>query len=402
MFGSLGTEKPKVTTRILYLDCFSGISGDMMLAALADVGLSPDALRAELRRLGIEGFEVHFEKTIGGGAIAGTCARVSVSEAGPERHLPEILGLINGSTLSRRVKDRACHVFQRLAEAEAGVHGKRIDEVHFHEVGALDAIVDIVGMSIGLELLGIDRVYSSKLHFGRGTVTCRHGVLPVPVPAVVRLAAGFPSCFTDLEGEITTPTGAAIVTTIADGVGREIDLVPDTIGYGFGQRERQGGVPNALRVIIGQPVEDQHPASAVLLETNLDDVSGQVVGHLMERCFEAGALDVFTTAIQMKKNRPGFQISVLCGERDLDRVRAALIRESGTLGVRQRRVTRYVAARCQETRATSFGEVRVKRSTYPGMSPRVSAEYDDLARIAREKNLPLRTVQQQVESELRE
>jgi uncharacterized protein (DUF111 family) len=215
----------------------------------------------------------------------------------------------------------------------------------------------------------------------------------------MRLAEGFPCRYTDLEGELTTPTGAAILTTTAHQVGAAIDMVPEKVGYGFGTRERSG-LPNALRVVVGRAADEASVDAAVLLETNLDDVTGQVLGYLMERCFEVGALDVFYTPIQMKKNRPGFQVSVLCSESAFEPVRSTLANETGTLGVRITRVSRAVAPRRFETLKTSLGEVRVKRSVFPGLPDRVSVEYEDLARLAREKGLPLRIVRETVEGEI--
>lgn len=392
--------------KILYFDCFSGIAGDMILGALVDAGLPPQELVAAIGQLGVAGIDLSFEKITGAGGLSGTRAHVKVDEQGAHRHLPDIVAIIRSSSLDETVKSKACRVFERLAEAEAAVHGIPLDKIHFHEAGALDAIVDVVGAAAGFGLLGIERVYSSPLCFGKGTVECRHGTLPVPVPAVARLAEGFPVRFTDLEGERTTPTGAAIVTTLARFVGSHacpggmnFCMVPEKVGYGFGSRQ-SGNVPNALRAIIATAPGDTEADEVILLETNVDDVTGQTAGFLMEQCFAVGAADVFFTPIQMKKNRPALRVSALCKENAFDGVYRALAVETGTLGIRISRIGRLVAPRTEESAHTSLGPVRIKRSTLPDGTDRVSIEYDDLARLAREKNLPLRTIQKLLEAEL--
>jgi len=393
------------TMKILYFDCFAGVAGDMILGALVDAGLGSRDLVAEIDKLGVDGIELSFEKVKGAGALSGTRAHVKVDEGESHRHLPQIVDIIRSSALDGRVQDMACRVFERLAEAEAAVHGIPVDKIHFHEAGALDAIVDVVGAAAGLWLLGIEGVYSSELCFGKGTVECRHGTLPVPVPAVARLAEGFRVRFSDLEGERTTPTGAAIVTALAHAVGETVRMVPEKVGYGFGSRQSEG-IPNALRVIIASaPGTDAAPGGAradevVLLETNVDDVTGQTAGFLMEECFAAGAVDVFFTPIQMKKNRPALQVSALCKENAFDAVYRALALETGTLGIRISRIGRMVAPRSEESAATSLGPVRIKRSSLPGGTERIAIEYDDLARLARERGLPLRTIRKMLEAEL--
>ncbi len=386
--------------KVLFIDCFSGISGDMLLGALVDAGLSPEDLKRELDRLGLDGYDIFFEKTTHHG-LSGVRAHVKVGDCSVHRNLADIETIITSSSLDRTIQEDAIAVFRRLAEAEAAVHGVTVDKIHFHEVGALDAVVDIVGTVCGLKLLGIDVVFASEFRFGTGTVTCAHGVLPVPVPAVVRLTRGFPARITSLEGELTTPTGAAIVTTLAREVGAEPSLVIESSGYGFGSRERpKGEIPNTLRVLIGRMAGPGEAEEVFLLETNLDDVIGQDAGYLMERCFEAGALDVFHTAIQMKKSRPGIKISVLAARPQLDRVRGIVVAESGTLGVRVTRCGRHVASRSMENVSTSLGTVRVKRFAFPGTPERYTVEYDDLARIARDKGIPLREARARVQRDI--
>ncbi len=385
--------------KILYFDCFSGVAGDMILGALVDAGLRPQDLGAEIDKLSVKGIDLSFEKITGAGGLSGTRAHVKVDEQGAHRHLLDIVDIIRSSNLDETVQTMACRVFERLAVAEAAVHGIPVDKIHFHEAGALDAIVDVVGAAAGLRLLGIERVYSSALCFGRGSVECRHGTLPVPVPAVARLAEGFPVRFTDLEGERTTPTGAAILTTVSHTMGTKLSMVPEKVGYGFGSRQ-SGGLPNALRAIIATAPGEAEAEEIILLETNVDDVTGQTAGFLMEQCFAAGAVDVFFTPIQMKKNRPALQVSALCADSAFDGVYRALAVETGTLGIRISRIGRLVAPRTEESADTSLGPVRIKRSSLPGGTERIAVEYEDLARLARERNLPLRTIQKMLDAEL--
>jgi hypothetical protein len=288
-------------------------------------------------------------------------------------------------------------VFRRLAEAEARVHGIAMEKVHFHEVGALDAIADIVGAVAGLDLLGVTAVYASPITLGQGQVECRHGTLPVPAPAVAYLVEGFEVRFTDVQRELTTPTGAAIVTTLATRGARPSSFIMERVGYGFG-REEEGSLPNALRIMVGSL-----PAAAeeiVLLETNLDDVTGESVGFLIERCLELGALDAYAAPVQMKKSRPGLVFSALCTADRMIAVRDLIHGESGTLGLRIQRVERFVLPREIVTRDTSLGKVRVKRARLPDGTVALKPEHDDAARIAREKNLPLRTVLETLRNEL--
>ena len=383
---------------VIYLDCSAGISGDMMLGALVDAGLDPDDLRAALGRLDLRGFDLRFETGERSG-IRGTRAVVEIEETGVHRGLPDLEEILDRSSLPDRVRERSRSVFRRLAEAESAVHGVPVERVHFHEVGAVDAIVDVVGAVSGIELLGAERLYTSELHFGRGSVTCAHGTLPVPVPAVARLCRGFPVRFTATEGEMTTPTGAALATTLADAVGLELSMVPEAEGYGFGARIR-AGFPNALRLFRGRLPGPGEAEEVLLLETNLDDLSGQAAAFAMEACRAAGALDVFATAVQMKKSRPGVKISVLCTPQRSGDLAAILQRECGTLGVRSMRCSRFVVERSVEAVETSLGRVRIKRFRQPGGAERFSLEYDDLARLALERKEPIEELRRRLEGEI--
>jgi uncharacterized protein (TIGR00299 family) protein len=322
-----------------------------------------------------------------------------VKEGHKDRHLPEILGIIERASLSNIVKERAGAVFQRLAEAEAAVHGITPDKVHFHEVGALDAIADIVGAAVGLELLEVEKVYVSALTLGKGQVKCRHGLLPLPAPAVLELLEGYEVTFSEQERELTTPTGAALMTTLAEKAAAPPAFRMKSVGYGFGTEEGEG-FPNALRVMTGRLSAGAGLEEVTLLETNLDDVTGELAGHLMDRCFEEGALDAFAAPVQMKKSRPGLIFSVLVRPEDTDRFRNLVHAESGSLGVRIRRIQRSVLEREILTLDTSLGPVRVKKAVVPGWPHSYSPEYEDAARIAREKKMPLRLVLEKIMAEI--
>lgn len=363
----------------------------MTLGALVDAGADPEALRAEVAKLGLSGYELRFDKVERQG-ISGTQATVDLDKgtAQPHRHLSHILEIIGSSPLTTSVKEKAGRVFRTLAEAEAKVHGTTVDHVHFHEVGAVDAIVDVVGAVVGLDLLGIKDVYASALPTGRGTIKSAHGILPVPAPATAEILArvGAPLRAVDVEAELVTPTGAAILATLA--TFRQPDLRLKAMGYGFGTKQLPWA--NALRIWIGEQADGGQETTS-LIEANLDDVTPETLGFAMERLFSAGALDVFFTPIQMKKNRPAVMLSViapLAKERDLA---AAILRETTTLGVRISRTGRLMADRRQDSVETSYGPVRIKVKSFEGRES-CAPEYEDCARIARDRGLPLMEVVQ--------
>ncbi|MFH2001395.1 MAG: nickel pincer cofactor biosynthesis protein LarC [Planctomycetota bacterium] len=382
--------------RTIYFDCFSGISGDMILGALVDAGLDSRLLIEAIGTLGLDGIALSFHKEMRG-YLSGTRARVEVQEGPCHRHLPEILGIIRKASLSANVKDQACAVFQRLAEAEASVHGITVEKVHFHEVGALDAIVDVVGACAGLDLLGIDHVLVSPLSLGEGQIKCRHGVLPIPAPAVVRLVKDFEVRFTGLPRELTTPTGAAIITTLAHAGEKPGSMVVEGVGYGLG-RAADEGMPNALRVLLGR-VSHPNREEVVLLETNLDDITGEVAGYLIEQCMASGALDAFAIPIQMKKSRPGMLFSALTQFDTVEKIRNLIHRESGTLGIREQTIFRSVLPRESIVFTSSIGEIGIKKALLPDGTACISPEYEDAARIARQCDLPLREVMSKVMTE---
>lgn len=384
--------------RLAYFDCLSGISGNMVLGAMLACGLPEATLRDGLTRLHLHGWSLSAERVMRQGIQA---VYVTVHEQAhhhhghdehhhPHRGLGDILRIIDASDLSPRVKQTASAIFTRLGEAEAAVHGTTPDQVHFHEVGAIDAIIDIVGSVIGLEALGIDRIMASPLPLGHGWITCAHGVFPVPAPATAMLMRGVPIAETDIEAELVTPTGAAIVTTLAERFGSLPGMTVAQVGYGAGSHELPR--PNVLRLFIG----DHAPQAAtdiVGLETNLDDVSGEVAGYLMERLFAAGALDVFYTPIQMKKNRPGVLVRVLCAPQDEATMTDILFRETTTLGVRHLAYTRTTLPREVREVMTPFGGVRVKMSRWDDVA-RAEPEYEDCRALAEAQQVPLQTVYQ--------
>src|ERR1041384_6170284 len=303
--------------RTLYFDCFAGASGDMILGALVAAGVEAGYLREQLSLLSVAGFKIDFE-TVNRSGLSATYARVETAPEHKHRHLSDIKQIIETSELSAAVKQRALQIFTRLAEAEARVHNEPVDRVHFHEVGAIDAIVDVVGAAICFDALQIDRFICSPIHVGSGMVKMAHGQFPVPPPAVTELLKGVPFYSTDIKGELLTPTGAAIITTVCTEHGPIPQMTVEANGYGAGTREYHD-FPNTLRVLIGQTVDGGAKDERLwMLETNLDDVSPQIIGYVMDRVLESGALDCFFTPVQMKKNRPGVLLSVLCGPNEKD------------------------------------------------------------------------------------
>ena len=381
--------------KVAYFDCFAGISGDMTLGALVDAGLSFSALKSELDKLSVREFAISRRRVEKHG-IAGTKVDVHAREGHVHRHLKHVLEIIDSSSISPWAKKSAARVFQKLAEAEAKVHGTTIDAVHFHEVGAVDAIVDVVGAVVGLELLGIEAVYASRFRFGSGQTRGAHGAMPVPVPAVVEMTKGFPTERTAIPHELVTPTGAALLTALASGIGDDIRLCTERTGYGAGARDVEQ-VPNLLRVEIGELVADSRSDAPILLETNIDDMSPEIYGYLIDRLFEAGARDAFLTPVIMKKGRPGIQLTVLADPNKETELTELIFLETTTLGIRRMPVQRHLLERHSDTLQTPFGPIRVKIATIGGKQ-RVSPEYDDCARIAREKHLPILDVYKAIHS----
>ncbi len=384
--------------KIAYFDCFAGASGDMVLGALLDAGVSLQQLQHELTKLGLSQYTLTAHKVVKNG-IDGTQVRVvpSSDHSPKARHLADIKKIIDASTLAPPIKAQSTAVFTRLAKAEARVHRTDVEAVHFHEVGALDAIVDIVGGVIGLTLLGIQKVYSSPLHTGCGTVDCAHGTLPVPAPATAELIKGVPAYSTGVQGELLTPTGAALLTTLATAFGPMPAMRVETIGYGAGSADIE--IPNLLRIMVGE-AEDERGTnehdSILLMETNIDDMNPQLYEHLMEKLFQQGALDVNLTPVQMKKNRPGILLSIACSPDMKERLAAIVFEETTTIGLRWRTENRITASRKIYQIDTDYGPIRVKVSQYGGQTVNVSPEYADCKRVADQKKVALKKVMESV------
>ena len=373
----------------------------MTLAALVSLGVDKTALIEQLRRLNISDFNIEFS-TVDRSGISAVYADVKVPHESVHRHLSDIKKIINESTLSEAVKERAVAIFTRLAEAEAKIHGIEVEKVHFHEVGAMDAIVDVVGACIGFEMLGIERFTCSKVHVGSGFAQMAHGRFPIPPPAVAELLTRAPIYSTDIEGELITPTGAAIISTVCESYGAIPELKVERTGYGAGTREYKD-FPNALRIILGETdrnaISDHRPLTTdhlVLLETNIDDLSPQILGYVMDRAFLLGALDCWFTPIQMKKNRPATMVSVLCDLSKKDDITALLYSETSTLGVRLTYVDRECLPREVVKVRTEHGEVAVKIARFNDKIVNAKPEYDQVREIAERIHKPLKEVEQEV------
>ena len=380
--------------KIAYFDCFSGAAGDMILGALIDAGLALDDLEKQLAGLPVAGYSLTAEKVARSG-ISGTKFTVHQEHKHHQqhgRHLPEILDMIEESSLPDAAKTNAAKIFRRLAVAEGQVHGKPPEAVHFHEVGAIDSIIDIVGAAAALSLLGIERVYCSPFRVGTGTIRCAHGEIPVPAPATANLLQGFPVIQTPVETELTTPSGAAILSTLAESVGPMPSCRVTSVGYGAGSRDIEGR-PNVLRVFIGHTAPDGLESDVVqIIEANVDDMSPEFFGGILARLLDAGALDATVAPVQMKKGRPGFLISAIVPPGLADAVQEIFFRETTTFGVRILEARRSKLAREIRQVETPLGTVRIKIGTLAGKIIRVKPEHDDCARLAAERGLPFAEV----------
>ncbi len=380
-------------TTAIFLDLFSGASGDMLLGALLDAGLVLEELQTELKKMALSGYELEVERQVRHG-LSGTKLHVrDVAREHPARHLPDIQRLIQESTLSDRVQKTSIAVFERLARVEAGIHGLSIDQVHFHEISAVDSLVDVVGFIAGLERLQVERVFASPVPLGSGTIETAHGLIPVPAPATLALLSDVkaPTRSHPAQTEIVTPTAAALLAELA--TFERPPMRVRAVGYGFGQKEFPWA--NAVRVWLGESeakAEEEKNDQVVLLECNLDDATGEILGYAMEQLFAAGALDVWFAPVQMKKNRPATVLSVLVRPEQADSVAQVVLRETPTLGLRVSPVERIVAERCIREVDTLWGKVQVKEKWLAGERVAISPEYEDCARIARAQSVPLHQV----------
>ena len=365
----------------------------MTLGALVDAGCDAEHLRAELRALQVPGWELSAEKVWKNG-MAATHVKVKAEDQQKHRSLSDIVEILRSSQLSPQVRERAAAIFQKLGEAEARVHDVPLEKIHFHEVGAVDAIVDIVGACVGFSALGIDKFACSALNVGGGTAKTAHGVLPVPAPATANLLQGKPTYSNGVQRELVTPTGAAIVATLCDSFGPQPPMTVSAIGYGAGTADLEGQ-PNVLRIMIGEAAEKAaagYDEEIAVIEANLDDMNPQIYGYFLEKALSVGALDVYTTPVQMKKNRPGTLLTVLCKPQDTNALMSLIFAETTTFGARTYRAQRRALPRESVNVTTSYGDVRIKLSRVNGRILHVAPEYDDCRKLAVEKNVPLQQV----------
>ena len=396
---------------IAYFNCSSGISGDMILGALVDAGLPPQKLKKSLSCLPIKGYKLDIGKVKRAGFLA---TRVDVKlqgsgvrGQGSAKKWRDIERIIKTSTLSKDIKQKGLSIFKRLFEAEAKVHGERFEDIHLHELGAIDCIIDIFGALIGIDIIGIKKIYSSPLNLGSGTIKTEHGILPVPAPAAAELLKNVPVYSSDINFELTTPTGAVLISTLADSFGPMPDMQISKIGVGAGNKDFKKQ-PNVLRVFIGKSEENKMQDSrckiqdaehkATVIETNIDDMNPQVYEYVMEKLFKSGALDVFLTQVIMKKGRPGIKLTVLCGEDKRDELIKLILSETTSIGVRFHEVRRKTLRRTIESQNTKFGKIDIKVSRLGNDIVKITPEYEDCKKIAKKFNISLIEVIKSVSS----
>ena len=391
-------------TKIAYFDCFSGCSGDMIIGSLLDAGLDLEVLKKGLAGLNVSGYQLTAEKVKRSSIVATKFTVITGKTEHQHRSLSDILKIIDASRFSDNVKKKSSSIFQILGEVEAKIHGVGVEDIHFHELGAVDSIVDIIGTVFALEVLGVEHLYSSPLPIGSGNIAAAHGILPVPAPATLQLFAAakipltpFPE--SDIPtGELVTPTGAVLLTSLAGFI--KPGMIIEKVGYGAGSKDFAGW-PNILRVWIGEKNNRSNEDELLLLETNIDDMNPQIYGYLMERLFAEKAADVWFTPIQMKKNRPAVMLSVLAPSTLEAKLTEIIMRETSTLGIRSRRVSRHVAQREIVEFDSSLGHARVKIKRFEQDIVAISPEYDDCRRLALEHNLPFQEVSRIIENEAR-
>ncbi len=384
---------------IAYFDCFSGISGDMTLGAIVDAGIAIDSLRAELSKLNLPGYELKAEKVIRCGIAATKVHVITDHKEQRTRHLTDILTIIDRSSLSTSIKEKSGRIFTRLADVEAKVHATTRDNVHFHEVGALDCIVDIVGAAIGLDLLGITEIMSSAVNVGSGTIQTSHGLLPIPAPATAEMLIGIPFYQSSTQFELATPTGAAIISTLGTSFGLLPSMKVDRVAYGAGERDF-AGKPNVLRLLIGEPTTLYDEDSSIVIETNIDDMNPQVYDYIVDKIMSQGAQDAYLTPIIMKKGRPAILLSVLTDKSKIDAVLDTIFTDTTSIGVRIQEVRRKKLYREIKEVETIYGMIKMKISRRGEKILTATPEYDDCLRIAKEKHIPLKVVMEEAKKQL--
>ena len=374
-----------------YLDCFSGVSGDMLVGSLLDAGLPFEELERIISGLNLDGYTISAKKE-GRNNIFGTQFHVSLNEKHQKaRYLKDIKEIIKRADIPLAVVEKCISVFEKLAKTEGEIHHISPDEIHFHEVGAIDSIIDIVASVVGIYLLGIEKLFVSRMPVGKGIITSAHGKIPLPSPATIALLEGIPIYDSGQEVEMITPTGAALITSLCSSFGPMPSMIVDRVGYGVGSRTLADR-PNLLRILIGNDIDKQRSETVVVLESNLDDMSPELLGYLMDRLFDAGAKDVTFSHIQMKKNRPGIQLQVIGQSEDKDRLSNIIFKESTTLGIRFNYSQRSILTRGEMMVESPWGEMRVKKVSNQGGKTALLPEYEECRRVAKANNLALRDV----------
>jgi len=382
--------------RIAYFDCFSGISGDMFVGALLDAGLKIEILEKELNKLNLSGYQLEVNKVLKKG-ISASQFKVKIQEKGVERRFKDILNILEESKLDEEIKNEVKKIFFKIAEAESKIHQEDIEKIHFHEIGGLDSIIDISSAVIGIKALEIKEIYSSPLPLGKGFVKCAHGILPLPAPATLELLKNIPTYSGGMESEMVTPTGAAIISTLTKDFGERPLMKIEKIGYGAGEREFS--IPNLLRVSIGEKILSDRDLmdgyvhdEALLIETNIDDMNPEFYDYIMDKLFSQGALDVFLTPIQMKKNRPAHMFSIIVYEQNLKEILKVLFSESTTLGVRIKEVKRLKLTQQNFIAETKYGKIKVKVGIFKEDIKTIAPEYQDCQKIAQQYQVPLKEI----------
>lgn len=380
--------------KVLYFDLIGGASGDMILGALIDAGMPAEKLAEMLAGLKLDEFELKAE-SISKNGFQATKVDILVGEQPPERHLKEIIEVIQQSSLPGSIQKRAIKIFQNIASVEAGIHNKPVDQIHLHELGGTDTIVDVTGALLALDFLGVSHIYSSPIPLGSGFIQGAHGQIPLPAPATMGLLKGLPVRLTEIKAELITPTGAALLAELVDDFSPPPEIKVNMVGYGAGTRDLP--IPNLLRVMIGETEEtgNQLKEDLILLESNLDDLNPEIYSYVMETLFIAGALDVCLVPVQMKKNRPGTQIQVLAEIQIAEKLREILFLETSTLGIKQTLVDRYSLPRIIQEISTAFGKVRIKVAGEGTPYQKASPEFEDCQKLARENKIPIQQVYQE-------